>query len=238
MNELTDFKFWESYWENVKLESTKDVFFKELINDYPKNVESIEIGGFPGKLAVYFNKVKECNITILDFFISDKIIERVEDINEIKRGTIKTIKADFLTYKSNKQYDIVCSFGFVEHFENTKDIISKHIDLLKEGGHLLITLPNFRGLNGWVQKKFDRSNYDVHFIECMNIRLLREICLELNLKEVTVNYFGKPTLWLEEGANNSKLIGMFLKYLRYSIRRIPFYKNRVLSPYIYIKAVK
>ncbi len=238
MNELTDFKFWENYWDNVKLSPTEDVFFKRLVKDYPERVDSIEIGGFPGKLAVYFNKIKQCNVTILDFFISDKVIGKVEDINKIKRGTIKTIKADFLTYKSDKKYDIVCSFGFIEHFENTKDIINKHVELLKEGGNLLITLPNFRGINGWVQRKFDRGNYDVHFIECMDIDLLKKICLELNLKNISVDYFGKPAIWLENYDRKTKLLQASILLSNKLGKIVPFKKNKILAPYIYLRATK
>lgn len=238
MNELTDCKFWENYWANAQIAKTDSVFFSELVRDLPVNVESIEIGGFPGKLAVYFNKEKKCKVTILDFFISETIVEKVEAINNLERGEIKTIKADFLTFESEKKYDIVSSFGFIEHFENTQNIIQKHVDLLNKDGYLLVTLPNFRGINGWVQKKFDKSNYDIHNIESMDLKLLRSICVDLKLKSFEVDYFGRPTVWIEPDAKINNFTKLFLKYLGMILRFVPFLKNEFLSPFIYIKAIK
>lgn len=238
MNELTDFKFWENYWANAQIAKTESVFFSELVRDFPDNVESIEIGGFPGKLAVYFNKEKKCKVTILDFFISETIVEKVEDINNLERGEIKTIKTDFFTYNSEKKYDIVSSFGFIEHFENTKEVIQRHVDLLKIDGYLLITLPNFRGLNGWVQKKYDKRNYDIHNINSMDLNLLKDICRSLNLKSYQVGFFGRPTVWIEPDAKTSNLTKLFLKFLSKLLRFFPFIKNQFFSPFIYLKAIK
>jgi hypothetical protein len=238
MNEKTDYYFWKNYWDNKDLKPTSNVFFEEIVKEYPEEVDVIEIGGFPGKEAVFFHKEKKCRVSILDYFILDEIVEKVEIINKLEKGSIKTIKADFLNYSSNKQYEIVCSFGFIEHFKNTKEIISKHIDLLKDNGNLLIVLPNFKGFNGWVQKKFDEQNYNAHNINSMNLSYLTMICKDLQLKNVDIGYLGAPCVWFEKTSKIGRLNKWFIVKVIRVCRFLPFTKNKLFSPFIYIKAIK
>jgi 2-polyprenyl-3-methyl-5-hydroxy-6-metoxy-1,4-benzoquinol methylase len=60
-------------------------------------------------------------------------------------------------------------FGLIEHFNDTKFIIGEHLKFLKPGGTLFITLPNFKSVNGWVQRSFDKENYDKHNINSMDL---------------------------------------------------------------------
>jgi 2-polyprenyl-3-methyl-5-hydroxy-6-metoxy-1,4-benzoquinol methylase len=42
------------------------------------------------------------------------------------------------------QFDFVCSFGFVEHFENLHQTLLAHINLVRPGGFCFVTIPNFK----------------------------------------------------------------------------------------------
>lgn len=55
-------------------------------------------------------------------------------------------QADFLTFENRRLYDIVCSFGFIEHFTNWKDVLRKSASLVRKNGLLLVETPNYRGL--------------------------------------------------------------------------------------------
>ncbi len=238
MNEITDYNFWVNYWDNKDLKPTSNVYFEELVREYPEEVDVIEVGGFPGKEAIFFHLRKKCRVTILDYFISDKIIEKVENLNNVEKGSLKTIKADFLNYTSDKQYEVVCSFGFIEHFQNTKDIISKHIDLLKDNGNLLITLPNLKGFNGWCQQKFDKQNYNAHNINSMDLSFLTKTCKELKLKNIEIDYFGTPCIFFEKTFKISSFNKWIIMKFMGLVKRLPFTKNKLFSPFIYIKANK
>lgn len=198
----------------------------------------IEIGGFPGILAGYLKKKFDYDTTILDYVIYPNIIRKVENVYSLKMGSIKAIKSDFLTYNSVKKYDVVISSGFVEHFENWRDILKRHYNLLSENGLLLVTMPNFLGINGYCQKLFDENNFKKHNLKAMNIK---EIQIFLNTKKYTnslVRYIGKPTLWLEPDAPVNQLTKTIINYLRKVLKRIPFKNNKLLAPYILIIALK
>lgn len=238
MNEYTDLEFWRKYWADFKPGTEKNAFFDKIITDLPGNSKLLEVGGFPGKLAAYFKKVKNCDVTILDFYIDPAIIKKVEEVNDLQPGSIKFIKGDFLKMDLAEEYDIVCSFGFLEHFKDTKNILEKHLKLLKRGGTLLITIPNFRGLNGLFQKIFHFENYEKHNIECMNINTLKFIVQKLNLERYQIEFIGKPCIWLEKEANAAKFLYSFVRNTNRVLRRLPFKKNFFLAPHIFIKAIK
>ena len=144
-------------------------------------------------------------------------------------------------YQPQQQYDFVLSCGLIEHFLDTEDIIKRHIAFLKPGGTLFITLPNFKSVNGWFQKKFDKENYDKHNIDCMDPALLAEICEKAGLKEVKSAYFGHFSIWLENEKQRPLLLRLFKKIIwlkgKVLTKIIPF-ESKGLSPYIILTAKK
>ena len=60
------------------------------------------------------------------------------------------IHADFFSYefqeKFHEYFDVVTSYGFIEHFSDAAVVVRKHVDLLKKGGRLLVVIPNLRSV--------------------------------------------------------------------------------------------
>lgn len=241
MNNLTDQNFWEEYWKNYKYERVPDKsdfepYFTPDMHDGTGKT-SIEIGGFPGTMSLYFKR-KGYTPTLLDFCLYPEVVERLEKANGFEPGCVECIKSDFFKYDSPKQYDLVFSIGFIEHFQDTADVVARHAALVKSGGTLFIVLPNFRGLNGWVQRTFDRKNYDAHNISSMIPSRLREITASLPLENVKVQYTRKPMLWLEPKKGTANAIARkVVKLASYAIKVLPI-PSRLLSPYIVISARK
>jgi SAM-dependent methyltransferase len=238
---FTEKKTWEKYWENyIPQKITEENQFRSLferLNDGNGVLEFIEIGGFPGSFSIYFSKFKKYKTTLLDYFISQKVIDSLFAKNDIQKGEINVIETDFFSYSNDNSFDLVFSSGFIEHFDDTKNVIAKHVDLLKPNGKLILTLPNLTGLNGIVQKYLDKSNYAIHNINSMDINLLKDICKSLDLKNIEVDFYGKPMIWLESTAPQSTFTKKAIKILSLSLKIIPF-KGKLFSPYIYILADK
>lgn len=238
MDKLTNKNFWQKYWSNYQVEKQETFFLEELIDKIPNNSNIIEIGGFPGNMLVHFYKKKNCKITLFDFYIDKNIIQKVEEINELPSNTINYIEGDFFAIKPIDSYDIVCSFGFIEHFLDTKNVIKRHLDILKPGGQLIITLPNFSGINGWIQKKIDLENYQKHNINCMNKDYLEDIMKSFGLNNFEVQYIGKPAVWVEKSIKLNWRWSLLIKNLNRFLKRQPFTKNQITSPHFLITATK
>lgn len=59
-------------------------------------------------------------------------------------------------------FDVVVSFGLIEHFSKTNEIVAALAALLKPGGVIYSNIPNMRGTTGFVQKLLNRGIYDIH----------------------------------------------------------------------------
>ncbi|MBK0382253.1 class I SAM-dependent methyltransferase [Pedobacter sp. SD-b] len=244
-NNLTDRTFWKNFWESkkglifkVKPDYTFSAILGKLIKE--RNLKTaIELGGFPGYYSTFLKRYFDLKVTLFDYFIHQKIIDELLVFNDLKTEDIEIIEADLFTYQPKEKYDLVSSFGLIEHFENTKDIIEKHLMFLNNNGTLFITLPNFKGVNGWVQKKFDKYNYDKHNINCMDLNLLKSVAEELGLKEVKTYYTGGFSTWLENKASKPamdkaivKTIWLAGKIVSKTIKK----ESKLLSPYIVLEA--
>ena len=236
-NNITDKEYWNNYWRNYRYDKIpQKVVFEKFMPKLTWGQHFIEIGGFPGIFAAYFYQRGIHDVTILDFHINKEIVRNFEKINELPEGTIQCIDSDFFTFSSHRKYDIVFSSGFIEHFEDTQDAIRRHVELLSENGQLLILIPNFLGLNGELQRRFDKENLEAHNLQSMEISHLKEIMHSFNLHDLSIEYIGKPMLWLEpkpENRNRRK----WVKMLSYAIKLFPV-KGKLLSPYIAIYARK
>jgi SAM-dependent methyltransferase len=246
-NLLTDRQFWVNYWESktglsVSIPANY-LFHKDLaaIASSQKVKTAIELGGFPGYYAVFLKKYLKLDVTLLDYFVHQPVTNDLLKANGLSESDIHIIETDLFNHKETKQYDLVLSCGLIEHFNDTADIIQRHIDFVKPGGTLFITLPNFKAINGWFQKNFDRDNYDKHNISCMDPDLLASICKKAGLEVIQSKYFGHFSLWLE----NEKQRSAGVKLLKKSIwltgkvftKIFPF-NSRQLSPYIILEARK
>ncbi|SDM19438.1 Methyltransferase domain-containing protein [Pedobacter antarcticus] len=247
VNLLTDRDFWVNYWTSKKGLSFRIpenyLFHKELkeIIDREKIKTAIELGGFPGYYAVFLRKYFKLDVTLLDYFIHPPVTDDLLETNALQAGDIHVIEADLFNHQERGKYDMVLSCGLIEHFNDTGDIVKKHVEFLKPGGTLFITLPNFRALNGWFQRKFDRENYEKHNIHCMDPELLAGICKQEGLTVKEARYFGHFSLWLKQEKEKPVAVRLFKKATwiagKVLTKIIPF-NSKALSPYILIEAKK
>jgi SAM-dependent methyltransferase len=246
-NELTDKAFWANYWESktgLAFNVPSNYTFYKLLGQIIKENKpetAIELGGFPGYYAIFLKKYYGLNTTLFDYYIHQGVLKQVLNANDLTENDIEVIEGDLFNYQPQKQYDLVLSCGLIEHFNDTKDIIARHLPFLKPGGTLFITLPNFTGINGWVQRKYDINNYEKHNISSMDPQLLKAYCKELGLKNIEAYYYGKFSIWLENRQQQTALVKTFIKALwltgKIATKIIPV-ENKKLSPYIVLKAVK
>ncbi len=246
-NNLTDHTFWKDFWESKKgliFKIKPDYTFSDMLGRLIKerNIKTaMELGGFPGYYSVFLKKYFDLEVTLFDYFIHSEIIDDLLALNDLRSSDIEIIEADLFTYQPEKKYDLVSSFGLIEHFEDTKDIMKRHLSFLNDEGTLFITLPNFKGVNGWVQKTFDQYNYDKHHIESMDLELLSSIAKELGLKEVKTYYHGGFSTWLENKESKSAWSKAVVKGIwltgKIFIKAFKF-ESEALSPYIILEAKK
>jgi SAM-dependent methyltransferase len=245
---LTDYDFWKNYWlskdDLIFPIPSNYTFTKELTEliEAKKINALLEIGGFPGYYSVWAGKKFGIKSTLLDFVILKELVVQLKNANQYK-GEIDIWEKDLFSneLEGENSFDLVISNGLIEHFKDTQDIIERHVRYLNSGGQLFISLPNFKGLNGWFQKTFDPENYAKHHIPSMDIAFLQSICENLHLKNIHVNYTGGFMLWLENETKQPIWVKAFKKTCWLPIKifftLVPI-QIKAFAPYILIKAEK
>lgn len=242
-NKLTDQAFWSNYWESktdilheIDANYVFSPLFRKVCESNPINT-AIELGGFPGYFSLFLTKYLKKKTTLLDFFILPSIINNLEKFNNLPENSIQFIQGDLFDETERQKFDLVFSCGLIEHFQDTKDIIKRHVDFMAPNSVLLLTLPNFTGVNGWFQRNFDRNNYDKHNINSMNPELLKGIYEELGLEVKEYGYYGKFSIWLENKKEQSAIVKILFKLCwlagKVFTKIIPV-ESKLLSPYIFI----
>ncbi|HUV30011.1 MAG TPA: methyltransferase domain-containing protein [Acidobacteriota bacterium] len=112
-----------------------------------------------------------------------------------------------------EHFDIVMSNGFIEHFDDTADVIAKHLDLLKPGGTLSIAVPNFRWFNYALIRFFAPHTLKAHNLAIMRKKKLLSYFRDGSVDVVVCKYIGTLNLGLIYGPNKTPVKLLLMKLL-------------------------
>ena len=98
-------------------------------------------------------------------------------------------QADLFKWKTEERFDLVCSFGFVEHFADFAGVIARHAELVKPGGLLIFGMPHMAHLNYVFRWLVDRETLRDHNTRIMNLRAIRAALRPLPFDILHLNYY-------------------------------------------------
>jgi SAM-dependent methyltransferase len=130
------------------------------------------------------------NVVPLDFF-SDECLTRYRD-----------------------HFDVVVSRGFIEHFKDAASVVDRHIDLLKPGGLLIVTIPNLRGVNHSLTRLFHRELLPMHNLDIMGLARFRKLFDPQRVRSLVCAYAGTFNFYLfnvKEGSRLAPLLRLCMK---------------------------
>lgn len=197
MDKLTDQNYWEKYYSKSITQKNQistivseynqywDILLSNNETNPPKTI--IEIGGYPGRYLAYLSDKYNLTPTCLDFNSDKSKIE--ESMHSFGVENYNIIQADIYEYVPKEKYDIVISNGFIEHFENYDKILDKHKLFLKDGGTMLVMIPNKRWLRKWYGYLVDYKNLKAHNLKCMKKSTFTDFAKRSGLQLVCLDYF-------------------------------------------------
>lgn len=229
-------KDWEIRYNNIKEFNKNDClnyFIKKYFSNNIEEKTCFEIGCYPGR---YLNTFGSLGYKIggIDYYTGSK--NYLEKLFTSKKYKITNFyENNIFDFNNNTKYSIVCSFGFIEHFVNWKNILDIHINLVEENGYLLITAPNF---NNFLQKKLrkylDKKNLEKHELESISIKKWTEYLENNGFKKIYAGYIGNFDFWYEEDQNRilfKKLILIIINKLSWILKPI---KGKLFSAHCVI----
>lgn len=122
----------------------------------------IEVGCANSIWLPYFASEHGCSITGLDYSATgcssaQALLAAAGVEGKIFHGDIWAPPAELLG-----AFDLVFTYGLVEHFEPTEHILTALSKLLRPGGIMITIVPNMVGWVGLVQKYLNRQVFDIH----------------------------------------------------------------------------
>jgi cyclopropane fatty-acyl-phospholipid synthase-like methyltransferase len=184
--------YWNSIWNElppVTLYEGPVYEHHSVLSRFLSNAgggNAIEIGCASGNYMIYLNKEFGYRVDGLDYSDNMEYVRANLSYNGIQDAEL--FSADFFQTAPAKQYDLVFSGGFVEHFDNHELVVKKHAEWAKPGGLVIIIVPNLthihRSLCGW----FDPEVLRVHRFPLMRIAVLRAALEKAGLSVLHCDY--------------------------------------------------
>ncbi len=200
---LSDVEHWSDRWESTDRATitfdprhlSKRDIHRFLSQHLPQNADwrCVEIGCHPGSWLWYFNTVFRYQVGGIEYV--DWCAEETA-ANLAGEGISAEIKnADFFDVSDVDagQWDVVFSSGFVEHFEDTTDVVKRHGNLCAPGGLVVVLIPNHAGVYGPIMKKISPEKHSVHNL--MSLDDLVAAVSRTDLELVAAEYLGRIGFW-------------------------------------------
>lgn len=242
MRRLPDKSFWDHYWEEQS-DNTGSFVFGPLLEHLTSKAYStyFEIGCSPGTTLIHFAQKYGYQVNGLDYSSLDVTRQNLD-----RHGITdyELIACDFLRFQTDKRYDIVASYGFIEHFEQPEQVIRQHADLVSDGGLLIIEVPNIRYFNYLLYRIMDSALLSAHNLSIMDARRLRQAVETAGSFDILYNGYYKSS-FLSFNPDNRAISGhpwrrRIIGALRKLHERLHMdnYPSRYFSPYLIIIARK
>jgi len=103
------------------------------------------------------------------------------------------------------RFDVVVSRGFVEHFEDPARVVDRHLELLKPGGLLIVTIPNLRGVNGALTRLFHPELIPMHNLGIMTMASFARLFDAARVRRLACAYVGTFSFYLFSVKAGSRL---------------------------------
>ena len=239
---LTTKGYWTTENSNFFFGRHNDHAIEKVIKKYiPINTvgNCIEIGSFPGPFLTVFGDLGY-TLNGIDFHpknskdLPEWLLSEGYKVNEFETG-------DFFNYPGTKKFDVVASFGFIEHFENFKEVILKHAELVNENGYIIITTPNFRGsIQYWLHKTFDKNNLKLHNVESMQPDIWASLLAVNGFDIKYKGFFGGFLFWRDIEQMNifkEKLLWIIVRIIP-RLGKVIWFESAAFSGYCGVVAKK
>lgn len=232
----------QSYWDRhnaaiaPRYEAAHIVFgdlFDRYVPHAGPNGTCFEIGCYPGNFLVHFGRRFGYRAGGIDMtpFVLDRMRRYLEAHDVVVQDLYQ---GDFLTFDAPRPYDLVCSFGFIEHFADFDNVLARHVDLVKPGGTLVVSCPNFRGLQYALHRLLDGTNLGRHVLGSMNVRRWRQVLEARGMQVVHDGYYRTMDFWWESPDQTplQKLVARFVRHVGQGLDRRIHWPNRLTSPFL------
>ena len=192
---LTSSLYWDEQWRAIRLPylvnpntywwSTFIRLFERSLADRPRTV--LEVGCGACEWLIYFERRYAARSFGVDYSsvgcqVGARNLELAGCAGRLVRGDVRALPF------APASFDLVFSLGVVEHFEQYAELIRAMAALVRPGGCLLTTVPNFGGWIGVARRHQDPATSSMHLkIREPNLQTAYD---HAGLVDVEIGHFG------------------------------------------------
>jgi SAM-dependent methyltransferase len=239
MNSSASSEYWNEMWDRRVLNyEPQSLGFTDLFQRHiVPGGECFEIGCYPGGYLIHLSTQFAMRAHGIDMYPATSA-ELPPHLRRYGANVGEIMQGDFFTLDTARKYDLVCSFGFVEHFFNFEEVIKKHCELVKPGGLLIVTCPNFRRIQFVLHWLFDHASLRKHVLSAMDLDRWGRAIAESGLEVVEKGYYGKFLFWVESTSRISRWFAKWIARVGGRLARGMTRSNGVVSPFMFCIARK
>jgi SAM-dependent methyltransferase len=189
--------FWEEdYYRGIEIPARPDPDFPyerclahalEELAPVVRGARVLEIGCSPARWLLWYAERFGAAVTGLEYSAAGVRLSRENLAAAGVDGEIH--EADFFSGDLVLgRFDLVLSLGFIEHFDDVPAAFARHVDFVGDGGRIVIGMPNFRGLTGFLQAWGDRGYLNLHNRRAMDAELYRQLAGAHGMRLDVVRY--------------------------------------------------
>jgi len=153
----------------------------------------LEVGCHPGQYLWYFYSRYGYRVSGIEYV--DALAAETRENLKKAHVSARILNADLFAYATTGvSYDVVASFGFVEHFVDVRPAVAAHWALVRNGGYPVISVPNHAGWLGRLLKRLDAETAARH--NAMGLEVLEAAVRALpNAEVVRCAHLGGVGFW-------------------------------------------
>jgi len=234
----TEKEYWDDRWDKIQLPAiheptTRHPVAREILRVFrdclPQgDLSVVEIGGAPGRHCAYLSKYHGYRPSIIEY--SEIGCRKTRENFDLLGLDVTIHQRDFFSDLSDlPRFDVVMSFGFIEHFDDVPDVLGRHVQLLRPGGILILGVPNFRGISRKVLAWQAPEMLARHNLEAMDLRNWAVLEDKYGLTPLFKGYIGgfqpKDLKRCERRTPMRLLVRWFFKMLQSVLAPFPFLRR-------------
>jgi 2-polyprenyl-3-methyl-5-hydroxy-6-metoxy-1,4-benzoquinol methylase len=196
--DLTNSNYWEEVWaarpqdegnlaQLHRLSQWKyDRMIRRMLDTVSPQAEILELGCAPGTMLQRIHRLRpQLRLNGIDYAeegcrTTAAMLKGLGLPPHVYHGDVRTIELP-------PKFDLVTSFGLIEHFDDPANIVRCHARFCRPGGTVAIALPNFTSpLVRYFADRFCPDNLAIHNLNIMNPKALKSAMQEAGLKDIRV----------------------------------------------------
>lgn len=162
---------WESVWKSTKTihqfsrynyyDFRLGRLFESLVRP---GARALEIGCGGSRWVSFFDRILHCESWGIDY--SPEGLRLAEQHSATLKASVRLVQGDFFddSLLPSEYFDLLYSFGFVEHFLDVSLVTRRMARILRPGGKVMTLIPNFLSSYGSLQKAFSREIFEKHVV--------------------------------------------------------------------------